>query len=362
MRRFLWIAFLVLDALVLCLFMAGYVARWVHPETVWWPQLFAIALPFFSILILFATPVWGIVRRWVMFGLHLVFVLLIAIRFVAFSQLADMPAEETATLRLASYNLGHFELFSQAEQAKRLGEVLGLLYPDIIGLQEFLVRYKGRELRIRNLPYVANKLDSLGYQTVAVNVHDVPSTFKPVWTRREKLVQKEKQRIKLEEPGHAVMSVTRMVFEWNGQEAVYYNVHLRTFGSKKPWLDDSMSPLTPEFWIFYLNQYKEAFIDRAWEAGKIKELVDAETLPVVVAGDFNSTPHNWAYYHLAKDMRDVHKVAGIIWKTSYHVDFPLAQIDHMLVSPEWDVYQAAIPPLDYSDHKPVVATLGWKEN
>ena len=360
MRRFWWIAFLVVDALVLCLFTAGYVARWVHPETIWWPQLFAIGLPFLSLLILLAAPMLGFLKRWGLLGVHLLFILLIGIRFVSFENLAPQKENEQEVLRLASYNLGHFELFSQAEQAKKLGEVLGLLFPDIIGLQEFLVRYKGTQLRIRNLPYVANKLDSLGYETVARDLHDMPSTFKPVWTRSDKLVQQEKQRIKFNEPGHAVMSLTRMKFEWQDREAVYYNLHLRTFGSKKPWLDDSMSPLTPRFWLFYLRQYREAFIDRAWEAAKIRELLDTETLPVIVGGDFNSTPHNWAYHHLASSMRDVHQVAGYRWTTSYHVNFPLAKIDHMLISDEWDVYDASIPRFDYSDHRPLVAVLGWR--
>lgn len=360
MRRFWWIAFLVVDALVLCLFLAGYVARWVHPETIWWPQLFAIALPFFSVLILIATPLLAVFRHWGLFGAHLLLVVLVGIRFVSFDSPSTQPEGEDNALRLASYNLGHFELFSQAEQAQKLGEVLRLLYPDIIGLQEFLVRYKGKELRIRNLPYVANKLDSLGYQTIAKGLHDVPSTFKPLWTRADKLQQQEKLRIKLNEEGYSVMSLTRMTFEWQGRQAIYFNLHLRTFGSKKPWLDDSMSPLSPRFWLFYLRQYKDAFIDRAWEAEKIREMIDAETLPVIVAGDFNSTPHNWAYRHLAEGLRDVHEVAGLQWRTSYHVDFPLAKIDHILVSEEWDVYEATIPRLDYSDHRPLVAVLGWR--
>ncbi len=361
MRRFCWIAFLVFDALILCLFAAGYLARWVDPRSFWWPQLFAIALPHFSILILVATPVYGLTKRWIMFGLHGFFILLIAFRFISFSGLnSELPAENEA-LRVASYNLGHFEIFSQAEQAKKLGEVLGLLYPDILGLQEFMVRYRGRELRIRNLPYVANKLDSLGYQTVASAVHEVPTTFKPVWSRRDKLIQSEKNRVVIGEEGYEASSLTRMQFNWLGRDAVYYNVHLRTFGSKKPWLEESMSPLSPQFWFFYLSQYKEAFRYRAWQAEQIGELIARETMPVILGGDFNSTPHNWVYAHLSSGLRDVHAMAGNMWQTSYHVNFPLAKIDHMLISSEWEVYGAVIPPLDYSDHLPLVAVLGWAE-
>ena len=361
MRRFWWIAFLALDVLILCLFIAGYVARWVDPRSFWWPQICAIALPLCSGFILFATPVYGVSKRWLMFALHAVCVILIAVRFVAFDDRESMPADESNTLRVASYNLGHFEIFSQAEQAKKLGEVLGLLYPDVLGLQEFMVRYRGEELRIRNLPYVANKLDSLGYQMVASSVHDVPTTFKPTWTRRDKLHQLEKQRVKIAQAGFEEMSFTRMKFNWRGRDAVHYNVHLSTFGTKKPWLDDSMSPLNPRFWFFYLRQYRDAFRYRAWQAEKVREMIEGESVPVILSGDFNSTPHNWAYAHLAERLQDVHVAAGMTWRTSFHVKLPLAKIDHILVTPDWKVYQAHIPPLDYSDHRPLVAVLGWDD-
>ncbi len=359
MRRFLWIAFLTFDALVLCLFAAGYIGRYVDPRTFWLPQLFAIALPLLSVLILIAAVVFGVAKQWLMVSVHLFFAVFVVIRFSSFDHPSAGTDSSAETLRIASYNLGHFEIFSQVEQAKKLGEVLRLLYPDIVGLQEFMVRYRGRELRIRNLPYVANKLDSLGFQTVASSFHDVPTTFKPVWSRSDKLSQKKKQRVKIGEEGYEETSFTRMQFEWNGREAVFYNVHLRTFGSRKPWLEDNMSPLSPRFWFFYLGQYKEAFRNRAWQAEQIKEYISKESIPVILSGDFNSTPHNWAYFHLADGLQDAHGISNL-WKTSYHVNFPLAKIDHMLVTQDWKVYEATIPPLNYSDHRPLVAVLGWQ--
>ncbi len=361
MRRFLWIAFLVVDALLLCFFAAGYLGRFVDPRTFWWPQLFAVALPVLSILLVLATPVFAVLKRWGMFALHLGFIALILVRFAALGGALQPPADAPPALRVASYNLGHFEIFSQAEQARKLGEVLGLLYPDILGLQEFLVHYRGQELRIRNLPYVANKLDSLGFQAVASNLHDVPSTFKPIWTRKDKLVQQAKNRIKINEEGYEAMSFMRMEFEWAGRSGVFYNVHMRTFGSRKPWLDENMSPMSPKFWLFYIRQYREAFQYRAWEAVRIKQMLDEEVMPVILGGDFNSTPHNWAFNHLKQGLQDVHAHRGSLFGTSYHVRFPLAKIDHILVSPHWKVYSATIPPLNYSDHRPVIAEIGWAE-
>ena len=361
MRRFWWIVFLVFDVLLLVIFTAGYSARWIDPRTLWWPQLCAIALPFISIFLLPALLVSLGAKHRVQAAVHLPFIILAFIRFTSFGSPDVAPAGPDTRLTIASYNLGQFDHFSQAVQAQKLGELLLWLHPDIIGLQEFMVRFRGESLRIRNMPYIANKIDSLGYQSVATDVHDVRNTFQPILTRIRAVEQVEQERVILAEEGYPEMGVMRMRFRWRDREAVLYNVHLRTFGEKKPWLEENMSPLSFRFWLFYLRQYREAFLYRAWQADQIRAMMEQERSPLIVSGDFNSTPHNWAFYHLSQGMKDVFKEAGSVRITSYHTKFSLARIDHMLVSPHWEVYRAEIPHLEYSDHRPLLVQLGWPE-
>lgn len=362
MRRFWWIVFLSLEGFLLVAFLAGFLAQWIDPRTFWWPQLFAIALPHLSILVFLGAIILAVARKWRLMSLHAFLLLLVASRFFSLHGPEDAAIDEAASLRVASYNLGHFDMFSQVEQAKKLGEVLQLLYPDVIGLQEFMVRFRGEQLRIRNMPYVANKIDSLGYQSVATVSHDVSTTFQPILSRSEKLEQTEQVRMPVQEPGYNEMGVMRMKFRWQDREAVFYNLHLRTFGEKKPWLDSSMSPFGLEFWSFYLKQYRDAFQHRAWQADQIHKLVAAETLPVIIGGDFNSTPHNWAFHRIATGMKDVFAEAGNKRQASYHASFPLVRIDQLLVSPHWSVYRAEIPSLQYSDHRPLLVVLGLDES
>ncbi len=359
MRRFWWIVFLSFDGFILVAFLAGFLAQWIDPRTLWWPQLFAIALPHLSLIVLLGAIIFAFTRKWRFMALHACFVLLVASRFLSLPWSSSSKVDEATSLRIASYNLGHFEMFSQVEQAKKLGEVMQLLYPDLIGLQEFMVRYRGEQLRIRNLPYVANKIDSLGFQSVATDQHTVSTTFQPIFSRTEKLDQLEQARIPIQEPGYNEMGVIRMKFRWQGREAVYYNLHLRTFGEKKPWLDRSMSPLGIDFWTFYYKQYRDAFRYRAWQADQIHKLVEAERLPVIIGGDFNSTPHNWAFHRIGTGMKDAFAEAGNKRQASYHASFPLVRIDHLLVSPDWQVHRAEIPRLQYSDHRPLLVVLGF---
>ena len=359
MRRFWWIAFLVSDGLLVVVFLAAYAARWIDPRIVWWPQLFAIGLPFLTLLLAACACILGFRKRWAFVAMHGALLLLAGVRFVSFDKTEVHPLDRAPHLEVVSYNLGQFDLFSQAQQAQKLSEILRLLHPDIVGLQEFMVRFRGETLRIRNMPYVAHTFDSLGFQSVASQIHEVSNTFQPLLSRSETVEQLEQRRIVLAEDGFPSSAMIRMVFRWHGREAIYYNLHLRTFGERKPWLEKNMSPLSVRFWFFYLDQYREAFEYRAWQAEKIREVMEQEHLPLIVSGDFNSTPHNWAFNHLAEGMVDVFERSGSTWKASYHTRFPLVRIDHMLVSPHWRVLRAEIPKLEYSDHRPLFVRLSW---
>jgi endonuclease/exonuclease/phosphatase (EEP) superfamily protein YafD len=89
-----------------------------------------------------------------------------------------------------------------------------------------------------------------------------------------------------------------------------------------------------------------------------REAIETSPYPVIMAGDFNSVPNSYEYYHLGKDMKDAFVVAGSGSATSFHdFKFPI-RIDYMFTSKE-------ILPISYkvdrserlSDHFPVIATF-----
>ena len=361
MRRFLWSAFLIIDALLLVVFAAGLLARWIDPRFVWWPQLFAILLPFTSILVALIGVALGYKKKWLYVCLHLVAILLVVPRFFSTHSLPTPVAEQGEVLRISSYNLGKLESLTQPELAEKLSDVIGFVRPDIFCLQEFLVRYRGDPLRFRNLPSVAAMFDSLNFQVVASGDHAVSHSFKPVFTRQDKLSMVSKKRIALSDDTAKEVHVLRTVVHWNGREAAIYNVHLQTFGERKPWSEAGFNPLKPGSWSMFLSQYRDAFLDRAWQADKISELIQQETLPLIIVGDFNSTPHNWTFHRIAEGLTDVYAEAGLKRKMSYHTRFPIVRIDHVLISDDWEVVGADILPFTHSDHRPLLAVVKFKE-
>jgi endonuclease/exonuclease/phosphatase family metal-dependent hydrolase len=156
---------------------------------------------------------------------------------------------------------------------------------------------------------------------------------------------------------------TRTTFQWQGRPVVLYNVHLHTIGRARPWT------LMPEQWTSFsrwktfLRTYREGALRRAQQARLIRRRVQRESHPVLVVGDFNSTPHQWAYWHLAQGLQSAaaRRVRG--WAATFPAQRPIVQIDHVLASPAWQVTAARIPAngaVGISDHRPVVVDLTWK--
>lgn len=90
-------------------------------------------------------------------------------------------------------------------------------------------------------------------------------------------------------------------------------------------------------------------------------LVRAQSLPTVVLGDFNLTPLAPAFrrFEVEAGLRDAMGGAG--WHPTWQAGFwPLAlRIDHVFVPPSICVERASVGPAIGSDHRPVVARLGF---
>ena len=158
----------------------------------------------------------------------------------------------------------------------------------------------------------------------------------------------------------------RVRFRWRGREAVLYNLHLRSYGAAKPWRDPRLDVLAPRTWLPYLRQYRDAVRARAREVERLAEHIDRETLPVIVAGDFNEGPFTWAYRRLSRvpgggRRTDAFHAAGRGDGRTYHGRRPVVRIDFVLADSAFEVVDAYVPASTFSDHRPVVVRLRWNE-
>lgn len=142
----------------------------------------------------------------------------------------------------------------------------------------------------------------------------------------------------------------RVVVNVNGQEVVVYGIHL--------YVPSGRIPHAP------LSVYNDA--PRDAQIRNLIERVKAETLPYVVAGDFNMSDQSLVYNELAAVMRDSFREAGTGLGTSwFHAQRfglpslipPLVRIDYIWHSAGFRAISAALGPYLGSDHLPVYATL-----
>ncbi len=100
------------------------------------------------------------------------------------------------------------------------------------------------------------------------------------------------------------------------------------------------------------NERKDQFLRLARQ---IKE----QSLPVIVAGDFNTTPYSPIFRELVKITGLKDSREGLGWQPSWPTYFPplWIPIDHVLVTPDIQVRKRRTGSYIGSDHYPVIAEL-----
>jgi len=98
----------------------------------------------------------------------------------------------------------------------------------------------------------------------------------------------------------------------------------------------------------------------------LRDFVENEPRPVILAGDFNTTPATTGMQSLAaQGFRNSHALAGT-GRGSTWVDLtwlrhlPGVRIDHVLMSKELSCDFAEVGPSNGSDHRPIVARVGFE--
>ena len=381
MRR-LWRALIGLgDVLVLGAFALGLAARHVRPGALTWPlQLLGPLVPALAALVVAV----ALVRVWrAGAGTRLAYGLAAAavvVRFgLPFGGGADVRAGD---LTVVTYNVPRWAGPDTSRKADEIDAYVRRVRPAILAFQEPTLYYRASAPeRVVVAPFLRRLRDSLGYRVGRPAFSPTSRSRLPVFTRGLRIVQADESRMRADSSG-AFTDIARVAFALAAaprpagdaaavpeslpdtsaaRTAVLYNVHLYTHGARKPWDDPGFSLRHPRSWAVYLARFRDAHLRRAWEADSLRALLDAETRPVLVVGDFNATAHEWPFARIRSargGLTDALGKAGRGWNATYHRDLPLLRIDHVLVSREWQIVAARVPrDVAASDHLPVEVRL-----
>ncbi len=363
MGRVLWFAFLALEFPLIVAVAAGLAAGILHPSTFWWAQLCAAFLPYLALILAAAAAGALIARRWGWVAVHALLIALVLLRSYPLNGRDPSPPHDD-DLVLMTFNVPQSGPSAEALRDSMVALVRARR-PDIIAMQETWIRGPMNPEPERMAVHVEGVDAVLPYRVTA-GLRGGESTV-PVLFREGAVEPLDVGIIGYPVRREAGESdELRVQFRWQGREAVLYNLHLRSYGAAKPWRDPRLDLLMPATWLPYLRRYRDAYRARASEVESLAAHIDRETLPVIVAGDFNEGPFSWAYRRLSRvagggTRTDAFHAAGRGDGRTYHGRRPVVRIDFVLADPAFEVIDATVPASTFSDHRPVVVRLRWRE-
>lgn len=108
------------------------------------------------------------------------------------------------------------------------------------------------------------------------------------------------------------------------------------------------------------TKWKRALPLRHEQARMVRDEVKASPYPVIVVGDFNSTPLSYTYLTISRGLNDAWaQTSWGRWGTTCVKRGIGLHIDYILSSPSIVPVACDIKKTTGSDHRPVVATLAW---
>ncbi|MEM6783020.1 MAG: endonuclease/exonuclease/phosphatase family protein [Bacteroidota bacterium] len=363
LRPFVWLAVLVETAVVLVA-LTGALAAYQPPHAFWWAQLAALGLPYWTALLALATLSLLLRKQWRWALGCAVLLAWVLARTAPLGWTSTQPEAAPDDLVLLTFNTPQSGA-SREVLTDGVHAFFEQAVPTIASLQEAVtITINGQRWQPNHLDLVT---DSLGYRVPMppANAEGKSQISVPLYIRPDQAAPDG--FVVLEQRSHTLMpdedfpsEVLRTRFRWQGREGVHYNLHLASFGIDKPW-DDGVPFYSLSGGLGYLRQYRDAVRRRGRHVEAIRALLDAETLPVLISGDFNTTPHTWSFRQLRQDRTDAFRVRGRGWGGTYRADLPFVRIDFVLADPAWEVVRAEVPSLFLSDHKPLLVRLRWAD-
>jgi endonuclease/exonuclease/phosphatase family metal-dependent hydrolase len=254
---------------------------------------------------------------------------LLPLLFLATSLCAQTPS--ASTLRVMSYNIHHGEGLDKRVDLERIAKLIIDAKADIVGLQE--VDRGCERTQKRDLPAELAKLTgmrvvfekNIPYQGGEYG-NAVLSRF-PVKTSKNthyKMLREGEQR-----------GVLQVLLDVRGSAVLFINTHI----DYRP--DDS---------------------ERLLNADELKAIVAAAgKTPVVLVGDFNSTPESRTIAKVKAFLTDTWEVVGKGPGLTIPVRKPAKRIDYVWISKESiEPVKMEVLQSEASDHLPVVAELRLK--
>lgn len=150
--------------------------------------------------------------------------------------------------------------------------------------------------------------------------------------------------------------------EIEGKIYRFINIHLQSFHFEKDMVKlngnaDANEQKVKDIVKTLIPTFKKHQI----QVALIREVIDNSPYPVILAGDFNSVPNSYEYYHLSDGLEDAFLTAGKGSGTSFHdYKFPI-RIDYVFSSKSLSAVSYKVDrSVSLSDHYPVIVKFSTR--
>ena len=361
---------LFFNVLAIAGLMLVYAGTRISPQFFWPAALPGLFYPFLLLINIGFVLLW-IIRQRLYFFLSLIAILAGYNHINSFMSYSDTERQlpsEGINIHVLSYNVRVFDLYNYGPQWElnytNRNNIFRYLESgdfDIICLQEFVHDKSGAFKTLDTLPHLLNaRYAHTGFTRSSRNINFFGlATFSafPI---------ANKGMITFPTRGGNLCIYTDIIIE--NDTVRVYNVHFESIG------------LSPEDYLFVenmtnveqisdrdyfrqgsmriLNGLVNAYRQRAIQVEMVAEHITQCPYPVILAGDFNDTPHSYAYRKINQLLNDSFK-SGRTTGQTYIWDLPGFRIDYIMHSKHFKPYNFKTGSQKYSDHFPVSVWLNY---
>jgi endonuclease/exonuclease/phosphatase family metal-dependent hydrolase len=362
-RNFLKRFFIVINAIVACLFLLSCLAPYLNPSTWWFMGFLGLMFPYLALLLIFTIIFWWVVKP----SLSIISIITLLAGFKQFSVLMAVNTNESykvrkdsTQIRILDWNIRSFHGISNKrdkEKIDRISIAQAILSrnPDVVCLQEFNhsntsdnfslftqkypYHYFSKDFETGNHGYVAGSIIFSKYPIISSGKVQYPGQ------NGESLIFADVQM-----PGKVIRVFTTHLQSFRFTQRDYEGID-----KIKKTEDEALNASKT-----LIQKMKRAFTRRGEQARLVREALDKSPYPSVVCGDFNDVPNSYTYFHVKKHWQDAFLKKSLGIGRTYIGVAPTLRIDYILPDTNFVIHQFDMVDEDLSDHLMLVTDISIK--
>jgi endonuclease/exonuclease/phosphatase family metal-dependent hydrolase len=341
---------------VLLLF--SYLAAYISPQKFWPLAFFGLVYLILLGINLFFCIYW-IVRLKKYFFISAISIILgfnILLNSIGFNYFhKTLLFSSSAHLKLMTYNVHNFENIANISAYKPILHLISLNRPDVIGFEEFNSRNGSfrmcdslkKVLQANQFyfePFIKAKYDSTGLALFS----KYPIIHRGIIRLSDQRNENQVIYIDIKYKSQMIRVYTFHLQSLMLNEEDYLN--LNNFIHKGVINLSGLKEI--------MLKLKDGFIVRGQQVDIIRQHTSKCPYPYIFMGDFNDTPNSYAFNQMAIGMKNAFREKGTGIGRTFNGGFASFQIDYILLSKQFHVFDYQIIHKAISDHYPVSCDVG----